>query len=289
MELFDFTFKAMTTSCKVKLYAKDQKKAEHCFLEIQRHTLLLEKKYNFHDSKSYLNREINNRKRNRVTIDAQTFSIIKEVRALSEATQGVFDITMGTLKDCYDHSSVKKIEACLAKRSVHVGLETWFLKDKKLHFKDLRTKFDLGGVIKEYAVDEAVKIAQTHGIKTALINFGGDMYGYGKKPDGDPFFVAIKNPKTPEEHIAIVPVDNQALTTSAHYERYKEVEGENFSHIFSQESMRKEIISSSVLSDTTIRSGVYSTALMLTNRIEIPKDLGVLLIDQEMRIHQNLL
>ncbi len=289
MELFEFEFEAMTTPCRVKLYTEDKQKATKCFDEIEKNTLDLEKKYNFFDKKSYLSRIINNRKRNKVSIDQQTFEVLKQVKDLSEKTNGVFDISMGTLKSCYSHNSLAKVQKCLEEKKPYTGLDSWHLKDKKLHFKDLKTLIDLGGVIKEYAVDEAVKIAKEADIKTALINYGGDIFGYGLKPNGEAFSIGIKNPTNPKENIAIVPLQNQALTTSANYERNISIEGKQFSHIIGKNHNESEIISATIISNSTLTSGVYSTVFMIERDIFIPNGLSVLLIDKELKIHQNLI
>jgi len=289
MELFEFTFNAMTTPCRVKLYTDSEQEAQSCYEEIKTNTYRLEKKYNFFDHKSYLHREINKRKRNTVKIDAETYAVLTQVRQLSEATNNIFDITVGTLKSCYKLDTLEEVNACLEKKRPLTGLDVWWLKDKKLHTKDKQTLFDLGGVIKEYAVDEAAKIAKKHKIKTALINYGGDIFGYGYKPDGEPFSIGIKNPKNTKENIAILPLENQALTTSANYERNREIEGKEFSHIIGERTNMAGIISSTIISDSALTSGVYSTVFMLEMDIDIPEGLGVMLIDKDMRLHQNLM
>jgi len=287
LELFEFEFTSMTTPCKVKLYTEDKNVADKCFLEIKNNTLLLEKKYNFYDKKSYLNRVVNKRKRNKVTIDNQTFEVLKQIRNLSENTNGAFDITVGTLKECYQHDSLSKVNACLDEKRPYTGLNSWFLKDKKLHFKDSRTLIDFGGVIKEYAVDEASQIAKKYDIGAALINYGGDIYGYGLKPDGNMFSIAIKNPNNPKENIAIIPLQNQALTTSANYERNIKIENKSFSHIIGKIDTI-DIVSATIISDSVLKSGVYSTVFMIEKDIVIPNEMGVLLVDKDMKIHQNL-
>ncbi len=289
MELYEYTFNAMTTPCKVKLYADNKAIATACFEEIKSNTLRLEKKYNFFDHKSYLHREINTRKRNVVNLDKETLDILTQVRMLSEDTNGIFDITVGTLKSCYKCNTLEEVEACLKNKRYYTGLDSWWIKDKKLHTKNKQTLFDLGGVIKEYAVDEASKIAKKHKIKTALINYGGDIFGYGYKPDGEPFSIGIKNPKNPKENIAILPLDNQALTTSANYERNRKIEGKEFSHIIGKQTNPAGIISSTIISDSVLTSGVYSTVFMLEMGIDIPEGVGVMLVDKEMKIHQNLM
>ena len=43
MELYEFTFNAMTTPCKVKLYTDSEAAASVCFEDIKKNTLRLEK------------------------------------------------------------------------------------------------------------------------------------------------------------------------------------------------------------------------------------------------------
>ena len=294
MQLFEYTFQAMSTLCSIKLYTPSEKKAETCFLEIKKNTLLLEQKYNFYNKNSYLNQKINQRRGNKVVIDRQTHDVLKQVHELSLVTQGVFDISVGTLKSCYQLDTLEKVEACLEKKQAYTGLNSWYLEDRNLRFKDKRTLLDLGGVIKEYAVDEAVKIAKKHNITAALINYGGDIFAYGTKDNAEPFSIGIKDPKNPHENIAIVPLSNQALTTSANYERNHKIEGKEFSHIINN-SLRKrsknqiKIISSTIISDSVLRSGVYSTVFMLDMDIDIPKEMGVILVDEAFKLHQNIL
>lgn len=289
MQLFEFSFTAMTTPCRVKLYTDNESTANECFEEIKANTLRLEKKYNFFDHKSYLHREINTRKRNTLRLDKETLDVLTQVRTLSENTKGIFDITVGTIKSCYRQNTLDEVESCLKKKKTFMGLESWWIKDKKLHTKHKQTLFDLGGVIKEYAVDEAAKIAKKYKIPATLINYGGDIFAYGHKPDGETFTIGIKNPKNPKENIAILPLENQALTTSANYERNKKIEGKEFSHIIGEKTNQAGIISSTIISDSALTSGVYSTVFMLDMDIEIPKDIRVMLVDMDMKIHQNLM
>ena len=60
-----------------------------------------------------------------------------------------------------------------------------------------------------------------------------------------------------------VTIANQALTTSASYERNHTVEKKNYSHIITTKGLQEEILSASVISSSTLESGVYSTSLMI--------------------------
>ena len=86
------------------------------------------------------------------------------------------------------------------------------------------------------------------------------------------------------------PLNNQAMTTSANYARNRQIEGTNFSHIIGKKvDSAGIIISSTVISDSVLTSGVYSTVFMLDMEIDIPEQMGVVLVDNEMNIHQNLM
>ncbi len=287
-DFYEFQFISMTTPCKVKLYKVNEKKALRCFREIKQNTLALERKYNFYDKKSYLSKTINTRDKNKIKIDTQTANILKIVRELSLATNNLFDITMGTLKKSYKEDTLEKVQKSLNETLPKTGIDVWDIKNRFLEFKYSDTILDLGGVIKEYAVDEAAKIVQKHGIKSAIINFGGDIFCVGEKEDRVPFSIGIKNPKNPSENLVIVELKNQGLTTSANYERSFKIENKEFSHILTKNKQQKDIISSTIISNSTLKSGIYSTSFMIDTNIEIPDNIKVVLIDKDLKLHQNI-
>ncbi len=287
-DFYEFEFVCMTTPCKVKLYKVNEKKALRCFREIKQNTLSLERKYNFYDNNSYLSKVINTRDKNKLKIDFQTASILKKVRDLSVATNNLFDITTGTLKQCYKYDTLEKVQKSLEEILPKTGIDVWDIKNRSLEFKYNDTILDLGGVIKEYAVDEAINIAKEHSIKSAIINFGGDIFCLGEKEGNKPFSIGIKNPLNPKENLVVVELKNQGLTTSANYERSITIENEEFSHILTKTKQQKDIISSTIICESTLKSGIYSTAFMIDTNIQIPDDLKVILIDKDLKLHQNI-
>jgi len=294
LKKYSHQFNCMTTPCEVLLYATDAKSAQKVAHLIESNTRRLEKKYNFFSDDSFIGK-INNRNQSIIPIDKETHHVLSIVQALSATTQGSFDITVGTLKQCAKQKTVSKIEACRAKLKPFIGPDKWRLTEDSLHFSNELVKLDLGGVIKEFAVDQAGEIAKNENM-AALINFGGDIYVNGNKPDGSPFNVAIKNPKNPQENIAILQLSNQGLTTSAHYERSTLVEGESYSHIINtnsnntneREGKVSQILSATVISHSVLTSGIYSTSLMVNSSLVIEGDINVVMIDDELRLHQNI-
>ena len=181
----------MTTPCEVHLYASSQEKARKVASDILESSKKLEAKYNFYNPSSYLS-ALNKRETN--TLDYQTKEVLKLAKQFYTKTNGIFDVTVGTLKQSMQYNSIKEIEESREKLSAFVGCEHFDLKRDTLHFTNPYTTIDLGGFIKEFAVDIAVKIVKKSKIESALINFGGDIYALGVKPNGSFFKIGIKNP-----------------------------------------------------------------------------------------------
>ncbi|SFV61839.1 Thiamin biosynthesis lipoprotein ApbE [hydrothermal vent metagenome] len=257
----------MTTPCEVHLYAHSQEKARKVAMHILDTAKKLEKKYNFYDENSYLS-ALN--QRTLLKLDYQSEEILKKAKYFYKQTKGIFDVTVGTLKQSMSCTSIEEIEA---KRDIlrpYVGSEHFSIEKSTLTFSNPHTLIDLGGFVKEYAVDMAVKIIKKAKIETALVNFGGDIYALGAKPDGSWFKIGVKNPLAPKSYIQDVYLSNQAFTTSASYARNQKIEGKVYSHIMHTKTMQSEVLSASVLSPSVVESGVYSTALMVDNTLDIP-------------------
>ncbi len=251
----------MSTPCELIIYeakkAKADSIAESVVVEVKR----LEKKYNYYNRDSYLSL-INARKE--FKLDQESKSLLTRAKQYYKLTDGIFDITVATIKDLYkSESSLDELNEKKAKLLPFVGCEHFEIKKDKIIFDNEFTKIDLGGFVKEYAVDRSANIIKKAKIKSALINYGGDIYAIGKKPDGNRFRVGVKNPDNTTEHWEYVEIENQALTTSASYERSYTIEDEKLSHIISKEASLNQPKSVTVISSNSVESGVFSTALMI--------------------------
>ena len=261
-----YKFEAMTSPCELILFSDTKERADKVAGDILSEAKRLEKKYNYFDENSLL-WQINRRKESR--LDEESKSLLKRAKQYYKMTEGVFDITVATIKDLYTtqkttHSLLKEKSALLQ----YVGCEHFEIKKDKIYFDNEFTKIDLGGFVKEYAVDKAVLIVKKNKIKSALINFGGDIYALGRKPNGEKFRVGIKDPKDKNVHIKFIEIENQALTTSASYERNYQIEDQNYSHIISKNESKNHPLSVTVVSKSCIESGVYSTSLMINPNLK---------------------
>ena len=256
----------MSTPCELLIYADTKLRADSSAQAVLNEAKRLEKKYNYYASDSLLC-SINNRSQN--IIDRETKSLLSSAKRYYKLTNHVFDITIATVKDLYKISESKSaLEEAKEKLLEYVGCEHFSLKKEKISFDNEYTKIDLGGFVKEYAVDRAVMLLKKNKITSALVNFGGDIYALGLKPNGEKFRVGIKDPNNKTEHAVSVELENQALTTSASYERNYTIEDTTFSHIIAKNESNSSAKSVTVISKNCVECGVFSTALMIDANVK---------------------
>jgi len=121
-------------------------------------------------------------------------------------------------------------------------------------------QLDFGAIGKGYAGDRAVEILQDAGIKSALLDFGGNIQVLGTKPDGSDWTVGVKNPWGGEP-VAAVKLHDACMITSGGYERFFiGQDGKKYIHIFDSTTGRP--VENDLESVTIIcREGIYGDAL----------------------------
>ncbi|TKF97844.1 FAD:protein FMN transferase [Vibrio lentus] len=307
---FVHRFHAMTVPCEVQILSIDlanfpETSAKDIAKEIEQNTRRLEDKYNFYCNDSWLTQCINQRASCDIELDPESAEVFQHLDRLSQLTFDTFDTTVGSIKYLLKQKPKMLHSHAFQALSSALGKQAWELKgtmDQKgavdlqgtlglqktrLHVPDSRTRFDFGGVIKEYAVDQAVVIGKQLGATSMLVNFGGDIYALGTKPDGSAFNIAVLDPRDNKTPFFAVPLTNAALTTSAHSERQVQFGDKTTSHILSKQDVEKKIMSVTAIASSTLEAGVLSTSLTLNPKISVPEDSAVIYIDDQLHIHQN--
>lgn len=121
-------------------------------------------------------------------------------------------------------------------------------------------QLDFGAIGKGYAGDRAIEILRETGVKSALLDFGGNIQVLGSKPDGSDWTVGIKNPWGGQP-VAAVKLRDACMITSGGYERFFTGEdGKKYIHIFDSKTGRP--VENDLESVTIIcREGIYGDAL----------------------------
>ncbi|PTO53061.1 thiamine biosynthesis protein ApbE [Vibrio splendidus] len=313
---FVHRFHAMTVPCEVQILSIDlanfpETSSKAIATKIEQNTRRLEDKYNFYCDDSWLTQHINQRASCDVELDSESAEVFQHLDRLSQLTFDTFDTTVGSIKHLLKQKPKMLHSHAFQALSSALGKQAWELKgtmDQKeavdrqgtvvlqgtldlqrtrLHVPDSRTRFDFGGVIKEYAVDQAVAIGKQLGATSMLVNFGGDIYALGTKPDGSAFNIAVLDPRDNKTPFFAVPLTNAALTTSAHSERQVQFGDKTTSHILSKQDVEQKILSVTAIASSTLDAGVLSTSLTLNPNISVPEDSAVIYINDQLHIHQN--
>ena len=129
-------------------------------------------------------------------------------------------------------------------------------------------EIDFGGFGKEYAVDRVAGLIREAGLRSGLVDLGGDVCIVGPHPDGKPWQVGIRDPRNPTEAMARLPMTHGALATSGDYERFMEVDGVRYCHLLDPATgwPIRGLASASVVAPQCLIAGSGTTIAMLKGK-----------------------
>lgn len=207
----------------------------------------------------------------KAVLSKTSISLVKKSLELNKQTGGLFDITIYPLMELwgfptknYRIPSDKEIRATLK----NVGSDKIIFNENtgEISFKNKGMKIDFGGIGKGYITDELVKILKDEKVESAIINLGGNVYGFNKKPDGSLWNVAIRDPDEPDDYMAVIKLEDSAVITSGGYERYFEENGIRYHHIIDPRTGKpseSNLKSVSIVSKDGTLADTLSTSLFI--------------------------
>jgi thiamine biosynthesis lipoprotein len=127
-----------------------------------------------------------------VRVHRWTYQVLSCAKALSEASGGAFDVTLG--REGATHADIA------------------LLPGERVRLKR-RAALDLGGIAKGFAVDRAVAVLRRCGARTGSVNAGGDLRIFGAVPQT----VRVRIPASPCMTLPLATQSEGAFATSAGY------------------------------------------------------------------------
>jgi len=85
------------------------------------------------------------------------------------------------------------------------------LADNHVRFLHPSVLIDLGGIAKGFAVDRAIEVLRARGVRSAMVNAGGDLAAFGPEAR----VIHIRDPRSPSRLMCQIEVSNRALASSA--------------------------------------------------------------------------
>ena len=251
----------------VEVSSPDKKASGIVFEEIKRIENLLSK-YNPDSEVSRLN------KFGKLAASPDTFYIIEKSKEFWKASTGGFDISVAPLVDLWGFTDKKyslpdeeKIKEILGL----VGFDKIILHngDNVIEFKTSGMKIDLGAIAKGYAVDCAVRKLKEAGIKSCLVNAGGEIHALGDR-FGQPWRVAVKSPRK-VGFIDYLELTDKAVATSGDYEQYFFQGNKRYAHIFNPKTgypADSGVASVTVIASDGVTADALATAIFVLGKVK---------------------
>ena len=220
------------------------------------------------DSEIYrLNEWSRNGAKGAFPLSSEAVKLIQAGLSYGELSNGALDITIGPVSRLWDFTaeepklpSHKDMTQALSL----VDYRNVTLKGNLLSFSKANMELDLGAIAKGYIADRLKDYLFSKGVRSAIINLGGNVLCIGGKPDGAPFSVGIQKPFAKRQETAqIFSVFDQSVVSSGVYERFFEQDGTLYHHILDPATgypCQNTITSVSILSQTSLEGDCLSTA-----------------------------
>jgi len=180
---------------------------------------------------------------NPVKVSPELMDVLEKALEYAEKSGGAFDPTVGPLVKLWgigtDEAHVPETE------EIQKALELIDYREVEINRKEgtvfLRRAgmaLDLGAIAKGYAVDETARLLAKEGIKSGIIDLGGDIFAMGERKErsgrGAYWRIGVQDPRADRgNYIGILSAKNKSVVTSGMYERFFEKDGKRYHHIFS--------------------------------------------------------
>jgi FAD:protein FMN transferase len=172
-----------------------------------------------------------------VRLSPDLWHVLLRAQRIAEETDGAFDVTVGPVVSLWRKARREKQlprADLLASALNAVGWRKMRLdahaRTATLQVPNMR--LDLGSIAKGYAIDEALRVIGTNGIRSALVTGGGDMAASAAPPGKQGWRITLApldaTNAPPERHLLL---KNAGLGTSGDLFQHVEIDGRRYSHI----------------------------------------------------------
>ncbi|TES93156.1 MAG: FAD:protein FMN transferase [Candidatus Cloacimonadota bacterium] len=259
------TFLCFDTFVRLKFYPEKGMDVERTVEKVRKELERIDSLYGYgKESFSYKL----SRNKNGIKITEEEGFILNKSKYVSEITEGAFDITVGLLENIWgfreDEPHLPENEEIAGALS-KIGYEEITVNDSFVSLKKEDMIIDLGGISKGYAVDRAVEILKREGVKAGIVDAGGDLKVFGKKPGGGKWLVGIRDPENPGAIIKKLSIEEGAVATSGDYERYFTKDGKRYHHILNPETgyPANDCVSVTIITEDAMVSDALATGIFV--------------------------
>ena len=209
--------------------------------------------------------------REKVKVDPDLAFMLKRSNELSDRLDGVFDVSIGPLTSLWgigrkgefvpSDNEINDVLPLVNYHRIEIDLAA-----NTIYLAQRGMSLDLGGIAKGYATDKAIEVLKNKGIRSALVNAGGDVRVIGQRPDQKPWRIGVQDPRNSDKIIAKLSLtDWDTKETSGDYQRYFIKDQVRYSHILDPRTGKqpREIISVTTVNSNSGDGDILGTAIFV--------------------------
>lgn len=267
LQLYHFSFNAMACRNELSLYCQNEKVAHKIADQAIAMVNTLEQRYSRYRSDSILS-QINASagQADGMSVDAETSALLNYAQTCYQQSDGLFDVTSGVLRQLWDFKkNIVPRQQDIEDIQQMIGWNRLNWLPPRITLPIPGMELDFGGIVKEYAADSCANLCRSLGVKSGIVNMGGDIHVIGPHPDGCPWVIGIQDPRNSENVLTSIELRQGGLASSGDYQRCMVVDDKRYSHILNPETgwPVEGLRAVSVIAPHCLIAGSTSTIAML--------------------------
>ena len=209
-----------------------------------------------------------------VTTDELFNTMFREAMAISQLSDGAFDITVAPLVNAWGFGFKHSIDIepnVIDSLHQFVGYQKIRMQDGKIVKDDPRTMLDCSAIAKGYACDVVADTLEAYGCTDFCIEIGGELVVKGLNSKGVNWHIAINKPVEDSlcvnsEIQEIVELTNCGMATSGNYRNFYEIDGKKYAHTIDPRTgypVQHNLLSATIVAPDCMTADAWATACMV--------------------------
>jgi thiamine biosynthesis lipoprotein len=207
-----------------------------------------------------------------VAVASKLFELLQLAQALSQATDGAFDVTTGALVKTWGFFKGPKRVPSEQERSEALAASGWQNLQldpsrNSIRFRVPGLEINLGSIGKGYALDRVAEFFKNQCDGQPVLLHGGksSVLGLGAPPGQQSWLVELEHPWKPQTKLAMISLCNRAMATSASTYKHLVHQGKKLGHILDPRTgwPAKGIASATALAPTAAEADALATAFFV--------------------------
>lgn len=264
----------MGTIVTLTVVAADESAGEEAIAKGFSEVARLEQLFSSYRSDSDLSRLNSQAGAGPVAVAAELAQLVFTARVLAEQTGGAFNPLMGPVIKAWgiphNPSVPSPSELALLRPLIDLDGLSVDREQNTIALSRPGMAIGLGGIAKGYTADRVVELLERLAMSGGVVEISGDVRVFGRRPDGRPWRIAVRNPGASnpphaDQPLAVVQMNAGAISTSGDYERFFELDGVRYHHIFDPTTLKpaRGVVSVTLMADSAVRADALATAVLV--------------------------